>query len=322
MQEQRFHYMGSAINNRPGLICVGLEKCGTTTLDLMLRGDRALSPPVGVKETRYFGGQYHRGREFYESLYAIAPETRYFVDVSPAYIRSADAIERISTDCDSETRILVCLRNPVYRAFSHYVHDLFHHHSAFDPARYGSGTNRFDQPYSLSFFDESEQDHQYHFTRYAPLLDRLFARFDPDRVMVLVLEEDFQDSEKLADRLSAFLELDSVNLAPGSRENPMRFPRYVYHPTKATEVTLPKGAVKVPAGRLALLKGDEVITLPVEDEKLIGEIVSAASRWTNRLSSTDAEQLFSRHFSEDVRTVERLLGRNLDAWTRFQDTSA
>jgi hypothetical protein len=64
---------------------------------------------------------YHRGRRWYARQFPNGNES-YLYDPTPSYIRSPMAPKRISEE-NPDAKILVCLRDPVDRAFSHYWHE-------------------------------------------------------------------------------------------------------------------------------------------------------------------------------------------------------
>ena len=67
--------------------------------------------------------------------------------------RTTASLERIEEFAKShDTKFLVFLRNPVERAFSHYVHDLRVHHINQQGWIY-KGKERFLEVYDKSFFD-------------------------------------------------------------------------------------------------------------------------------------------------------------------------
>ena len=112
------------------LIVVGLPKSGTTFLyaQTARRSDR-FAMPWGAKEVDYF----RRGADLatYLRLFdggetGSDGETRVYVDASPLYI---DELDRSLTNMQAalaghDVRIVVCLRDPLERAFSHYLHDV------------------------------------------------------------------------------------------------------------------------------------------------------------------------------------------------------
>ena len=106
------------------LIVVGLPKSGTTFLyaECAKRPD-AFAMPIHVKEVDYL--RRSSDRSAYETMFD--PEgDKTIVDASPLYI---DDVEQFSQNAlhalsGSDVKIVVCLRDPLERAYSHYLHDI------------------------------------------------------------------------------------------------------------------------------------------------------------------------------------------------------
>jgi hypothetical protein len=309
----------------PSLICVGLEKCGTTTLDKALRTSRHLACAKGIKEISFFAGvNGDRDRDWYMSLFEDAGwrQKRYLVDVTPSYIRNNNALARIKAICASGTKLILCLRNPVYRAYSHYVHDICLHHCNFDPAIYPVGQQRYDAPYQTSFFDEKEQSNRYHFTAYAPLLKSAIEAIGRENILVLITERDFTSPEVLTKKIGQFASIDGFSLKFVNKENGMRFPRYIYSSNMSTIVSAPGNSEEVPPGCLAVVRGNSILKLGSANERTAFNVLSAASRWTSGLSAAQARSIFDRHFKQDVLELESLLAQDIPEWKQFYSVSA
>lgn len=104
---------------RPNFIGIGPGKCGTTWLYRVL----GAHPEVCVssaKETLYFETEYNRGEGWYARFFAHCGEAKAVGEVSNTYVFSRLAAERIHA-FDPSMRIVSSLRDPIDRAFSHYL---------------------------------------------------------------------------------------------------------------------------------------------------------------------------------------------------------
>lgn len=119
----------------PSFLVVGAAKCGTTSLFHYLNSHPEIYIPER-KEGRFFsqmpgnfkgpGARYQNDviRTFgeYSALYENTPETAIAGDISNDYLyfyeKSIPAIKEYLGD---ETKIIILLRNPVDRAYSHYM---------------------------------------------------------------------------------------------------------------------------------------------------------------------------------------------------------
>lgn len=306
-------------NAVPHVVCVGYEKCGTTTLDSIFRASDKLALPRDVKETHFFGRHYEKGLDYYNALFEIASTTRYTVDVTPSYVRSRKALERIKRDCDHRTKIILCLRNPVYRAYSHYIHDIHHHFGPLEVERFG-GQDPLTQPYETSFFDEDECRNDYHFTRYGEACRELFELFGRDNVLILILEEDMRDRSLLAKKIRSFLGVNLKMADPNPQiKNQGRLPYYVYSESKDTDIDVGGNSFTCDKGKLYLVRNRNVLDLEYRDTETARRIVEASTRWTRELSAASAERIFEMHFADDVENLQVLTGRQLDCWRVFHD---
>lgn len=111
-----------------GLFILGSQKCGTTSLaDFLNRSSQFFAP--SVKETYFFCDESHFAngidwyhREFYST--AKATSAQMCCDATPFYLASSQAIDRIASYSDAQTRHVVLLRDPVERAYSAWLHQI------------------------------------------------------------------------------------------------------------------------------------------------------------------------------------------------------
>lgn len=108
----------------PTALVVGPMKCGTTWIHeyLEARGDVRL--PHLVKETFYFDRFRGRGLGWYSKRFGDARPGRYdaVVEVAPSLFHHSDTLPAIIREELGDIPILVTLRDPVDRAWSHYQH--------------------------------------------------------------------------------------------------------------------------------------------------------------------------------------------------------
>lgn len=111
--------------NLPNLIFVGAEKSGSTTIH------RVLSKHSDIfairKETEFFSfykkkkkrAYYFSSLKEYQKLFTNTKNFKYRLDVSTTYLHCPEAVKNIKT-LTSDAKIIICLRNPVERAYSRY----------------------------------------------------------------------------------------------------------------------------------------------------------------------------------------------------------
>lgn len=104
----------------PTFLIAGAQKCGTTTLSGALRQhpEIFLSKP---KELHFFDRRFDRGLDWYSSHFTPSPRHKQVGEATPAYMFDPDARRRFAEALPG-IRIVVILRDPVSRAYSHYWH--------------------------------------------------------------------------------------------------------------------------------------------------------------------------------------------------------
>lgn len=99
----------------------GFQKCATTWLHRCLEEHPQIFVP-NVDMVHYYDMNYHRGRDWYEKFYQSYNQEQMRGDTTVSYARSELAIKRIAKT-NSNAKIILSLRNPITRAFSHYWHE-------------------------------------------------------------------------------------------------------------------------------------------------------------------------------------------------------
>lgn len=101
--------------HKPDFLIIGTQKGGTTTLyDLITQ-----HPEINAakkKEVHYFDLNFHRSLRWYHSFFSYGKITG---EASPYYLFHPLVPERIKS-IFPEIKLIVILRNPIDRAFSHY----------------------------------------------------------------------------------------------------------------------------------------------------------------------------------------------------------
>lgn len=107
----------------PKTLIIGPMKAGTTWMHeyLAARGDVCL--PLEVKETFYFDLYYERGSAWYKDHFRHFDAARHktVVEVGPSLFHIPDAPARVRNDL-GQIPLIVARRDPVTRAWSHYMH--------------------------------------------------------------------------------------------------------------------------------------------------------------------------------------------------------
>jgi len=104
----------------PDFLIVGAMKAGTTSLATWLGAHPDVFMPR-QKEVHFFDAQWARGTSWYAEQFADAPAGALIGEATPAYMVNKDYLDRMVSVVPN-ARLVVVLREPTTRAWSHYNH--------------------------------------------------------------------------------------------------------------------------------------------------------------------------------------------------------
>jgi hypothetical protein len=201
----------------PDALIIGAQKAGTTSLFSYL----AQHPRVSVsqvKEVHYFDNAYERGEKWYRRHFDLRRDDEIFIEASPYYLFHPLAPARASALLPS-AKLIVLLREPVARAFSHYQHvvdagfeDLsFEEAIASEKRRLGDSETRLARGDIARSFEHMRFSYR---TRglYAYQVERWQDYFPSNAFLFLKAEEMFASPQLVFDKVCAFLGLRRSSL--------------------------------------------------------------------------------------------------------------
>jgi hypothetical protein len=113
----------------PSVVIVGAQKAGTTQLYSYLAKHPRIFAGV-KKEVDYFSKHAQRNIAWYRSQFPlqrrVAARRGHVLEASPSYLPKPQALRQMRSVLP-EARVIVLLRDPVSRAFSHYQHGKTRH---------------------------------------------------------------------------------------------------------------------------------------------------------------------------------------------------
>lgn len=203
----------------PDLLIIGAQRSGTSTLYRHLGRHPDVAEPLR-KEVEYFSRRYGRGEAWYRAHFALssrrrAGRQRMAFEATPDYLFHPLAAER-AADVVPDARLVVMLRDPVARAWSHYHHmvALGHEPLGFDaaldaevercaPDRTRLRDDPLHDPVALLRYSYQARG------QYAGQLAAWIDRFGRDRLLVVRSEDFFVDPATTFRRIT-----DHVGLRP------------------------------------------------------------------------------------------------------------
>ena len=194
----------------PDFLIIGAQKAGTTSLHAYLC-EHSRIPAAAKKEVHFFDQEFHRGTDWYRAHFQRYEEGTFSGESTPYYLFHPLAPERVAEvlpDC----KLIVLLRDPVDRAFSHHNHECALGFEALDfegaieaePQRLVGEEERLTREPGYRSF--AHQHHSYLSRgRYAEQLERWFESFDRERLLVLSAEDLFTEPEEIVGEAQEFL---------------------------------------------------------------------------------------------------------------------
>jgi hypothetical protein len=276
--------MLNGMHPRSTFALIGPGKSGTTAMHALL----ARHPQVAmarVKETCFFNDHFERGEAWYHALFPhAAPGVRAIGEVSNTYIFCPQAAERMQA-YNPQMRAIACLRNPVDRAFSHW---LFLRRNA-------EVGGSFEDTLALrpDLVDRG---------RYAHHLEPWIRHLGRDRVLVLVFDDFVADSLGVYNRLLRFVGVDEVSSADLDESDRL--------PASAPRNRAAARAVKAVADVVRRAGHPRVIQW-VKDSPLPRLLYRPYARNERPTMQPETRARLAAQLAPDVEQLGRMLGRDL-----------
>jgi hypothetical protein len=202
----------------PNFLIIGAMKGGTTSLyHNMVQHPKII--PALWKEIYFFDSRYYKGLNWYRSHFSLKARprpdrpSRITGEATPSYLYHPHAARRAHA-CVPEARLVVLLRNPIERAYSHYHHEV----------RRGGETRSFEEAIEQEEallsgeLDKIKEDEHYYSKNYMRrsymtrgiYIDQLktwMNYFDRERFLILRSEDFFEDPPSALKHVYSFLDL-------------------------------------------------------------------------------------------------------------------
>jgi hypothetical protein len=286
----------------PNFLIIGAAKAGTTSLYYYLNQHPEIYMSK-VKEPRFFamqgkkleiGDDQVRSRlwqgtvttlEEYQALFENVSLEKAIGEASPLYLWSESASNNIKVSIPN-VKLIVCLRHPAERAFSHFLHNI-----------------RIGQERNLQFKQALEEDAKQHYTEYIGqgmyylLLKRYYEKFSPEQIHVCLFEDLVANPAKTVGDIYRFLDVNENYQVDANKI-------YNTSPTIQLQYSL----------FLQKLIDSKVVRLVSEIPKI--DLTSTLTKInTYKLSlSPWMRRVLIKQFKDDIIALQHLINRDLSHW--------
>jgi len=283
------------------LFHIGPQKTATTWVyRCLLEHEDVFAPHTNM--VNYYDIKYYKGIEWYEKFYDDAEDGDLLFDPTMTYIRSPWAPRRIARD-NPEAKIILCLRNPIDRAFSHYWHEK------------KKGAIDFEFEEVLQNYDLYSSWLEPGF--YAEHIERYLRYFDREQLLCLRFRTLKTDPKAFLTRILRFAEVDEEfepswlnrkSNEAGGRRTPVN---RVWRRVK-------KAIVQSPLEQMARDLHLDRAAQSVEELPGIGSLLRDRSEYEEGVSPALRAELLEV-CDPEIQRLEQLLDLDLDAWRQSVD---
>ena len=288
------------------LFCIGCPKSGTTTLFKILCQHSQIHTPK-FKEPFFFNNSnYQNGIDWYaNTYYDDIKNEKWILDFTPSYLYSDEALFRINEySKGKDLKFIVMLRNPVERAYSHYLHTLrdgledldFNDAIQAEPERLLNYENNLLRQLKYSYIYQS---------LYHKHLSKYFESFGRNNFFVINYDSQLLDKSEfklMISDLQNFLEIKIENLNIEIKENFASESRFKILQTLVNSNGLHK--------RLARLLFKSKLNRQILTNKL--RKLNEKKMVKKDLEAEFKKNLYDKYFHTDVLKLESLLEKKLN----------
>jgi hypothetical protein len=193
----------------PKFLVIGVQRGGTTSFYDAL-AQHPLILPALVKEVNFFGLHYERGLSWYRAHFPrdLSGDRQAVTgEATPYYLFDPRAPARVHSMLP-DARLLVLLRDPVDRAWSHYLRE---RRMGRETLSFGDAIEREGERLASEGDDFDAPHHRFrsYLARgtYADQLDRWLARFPREQLLIVRSESFYSDPREVITQAQIFLDL-------------------------------------------------------------------------------------------------------------------
>lgn len=269
---------------------IGVPRAGTTWLYQLMASHPEIYVPEQRKEVHFFDRYYDRGYQWYSQFFPLPQEQnsqyKAIGEITPHYLYCDKCPERIA-QLSSVNKLILLLRDPVSRAYSHYLFRV----------RVDNYSESFED-----FIDFVPEAIEWGF--YSKGLENYLRYFSKNQFLVLIYEHIFDDLDFTQNKLAAFLDINSNFFSPSvvnAKVNKSYQPKLKRTYALATKV----------ANNLRERDLYWVINL---GKKLGGVKLFGEKKVGFAPMRSDTKAYLKNLYAKEIPKLEQLLGINLDCW--------
>jgi len=280
---------------------IGAEKAGTTKIADLLAAhpNICLSEP---KEVHYFNEKlgynhqfinqnYGKSLAWYEKHFAHAKKGQLVGEFSTGYLPDLEAPKNIHT-LFPNIRLIVCLRNPVDRAYSQYI--MYRYYFKAESRE----------------FDETVRNEAEYVEKglYEEQLKRYLQYFSKDQLHIIVLEEFKKNSDEVLKKLYQFVGVDETFVPDNLKEKS--------NAAKAIKSPFVSKLMGWFSAVMVALKLSSVLTYLKEIglKKLVMKFNTDKVEYAPMTAET--KSFLQLQFLDDINRLEKLINKDLSAWKK------
>lgn len=280
----------------PNLIIAGAPRCGTTSLHAMLSQHSEVFM-IPKKELWFFYTEsvWEKGEQWYKEQFSVQNGEKYVGEATPLYFCDPVSVRRMA-ETVPRANLLLCLRDPVERAFSHYWFNVRKSKETLGFRQAIESDVAGGRPWKL----EKGALNYVSIGRYEVHLRNILEYFPSEQVHVLVFEELLQDFGRTIGDLLSSLGLDTRPSLALPSKNPDVWPRSVGIAAMYKDNTAKRAAgLLIPDALLERLK-------PLRDR--------LAFRSRPPIMAGEDRSFLIQIYEQSLRSLEKTLGREIQVW--------
>lgn len=298
--------------------CIGAQKAGTTTLhDILNTHPEIYLPPR--KEAQFFdiNERYEKGLNYYFStFFSTYAGEKYIGNINPNLQLEERSIDRLISCFGKEIKIVFILRNPVKRAYSHYLMSKRRGIENLSFIEALEAENRrlqnpiYHPEYITNELGHFEKNHLGYIYRssYSKTIDYLYQKFDKQKIKIILFEDFVLDRENAVKDVLEFLnipfshELNFFAISNVASEPKSTFVRDIVYKPNLVKRFLRKMLSKRDKERIKSFI-NTINNKPLSLEK-------------KEIPVLDRKIIYEKYFKSEVEKIEELTDLDLERWKR------